>query len=96
MSQSDLVYLFLPSYSHFAARPGFHKPGDPPSNVKPRLEPIPLTEKGLLPANYTMEDPDSHFIYVCRKVDESVELSNKSRDPLTANLLLESLSLGKH
>ncbi|KAH0726052.1 hypothetical protein KY284_001917 [Solanum tuberosum] len=76
-------------------RPGFQKPDDPPSNVKPCLEPIPLTEKGLLPEDYIMEDPDSHFIYICTKVDESVELSNKSTDPLTDDLLLESLSLGK-
>lgn len=88
-------YLFLPSYSHFAAKPGFQKSGNPPSNVKPCLEPIPLSEKGLLPEDYIMEDPDSHFIYVCTKVDESVELSNKSAEPLAEDLLLESLSLGK-
>lgn len=79
-------YLFIPSYSHFAARPGFQKHGDPP-NVKSCLEPIPLTEKGLLPADYVMADPDSHFIYICKKIDESVELSSKSTDPLTADLL---------
>ncbi|KAK4372056.1 hypothetical protein RND71_007440 [Anisodus tanguticus] len=67
-------------------RPGFQKPGDPPSNVKSCLEPIPLTEKGLLPADYVMEDPDSHFIYICKKIDDSLELSNKSADPLTADL----------
>ncbi|KAF3665431.1 putative protein transport protein SEC31-like isoform 1 [Capsicum annuum] len=68
------------------ARPGFQKHGDPP-NVKSCLEPIPLTEKGLLPADYVMADPDSHFIYICKKIDESVELSSKSTDPLTADLL---------
>lgn len=76
-------------------KPGFQKSGNPPSNVKPCLEPIPLSEKGLLPEDYIMEDPDSHFIYVCTKVDESVELSNKSAEPLAEDLLLESLSLGK-
>ncbi|KAK4379739.1 hypothetical protein RND71_001601 [Anisodus tanguticus] len=52
------------SPAKLSARPGFQKPGDPPSNVKSCLEPIPLTEKGLLPADYVMEDPDSHFIYI--------------------------------
>ncbi|XP_060217411.1 uncharacterized protein LOC132644814 isoform X2 [Lycium barbarum] len=73
-------------------RPGFQKPGDPPSNVKSCLEPIPLTEKGLLPADYVMEDPDSHFIYICKKMDESVELSNKSVDLLTGDL--QGIALG--
>ncbi|XP_059311655.1 uncharacterized protein LOC132063214 isoform X1 [Lycium ferocissimum] len=73
-------------------RPGFQKHGDPPSNVKSCLEPIPLTEKGLLPADYVMEDPDSHFIYICKKMDESVELSNKSVDLLTADL--QGIALG--
>ncbi|XP_070043264.1 uncharacterized protein [Nicotiana tomentosiformis] len=61
-------------------RPGIQKPGDSHSNVKSYLEPIPLTEKGLLPADYVMEDPDAHFIYICKKIDERVDLSNKSAD----------------
>lgn len=74
-SESSLV-----TYFHFAARPGIQKPGDSHSNVKSYLEPIPLTEKGLLPADYVMEDPDAHFIYMCKKNDERVELSDKSAD----------------
>nr|GMD71862.1 methyltransferase-like protein 13 [Ipomoea batatas] len=48
-------------------RPGFQKSVDSTSDLKSYLEPIPLTEAGLLPADYVMEDPDSHFIYICKK-----------------------------
>lgn len=51
----------------FAARPGFQKAVDSTSGLKSYLEPVPLTEAGLLPADYVMEDPDSHFIYICKK-----------------------------
>ncbi|XP_057790033.1 uncharacterized protein LOC131006908 isoform X1 [Salvia miltiorrhiza] len=61
------------------ARPGFQKPGGATA-LRSHLDPIPLTEKGLLPADYVMEDPDSHFIYVCKKVDVPTDLSNKSAD----------------
>ncbi|VFQ61452.1 unnamed protein product [Cuscuta campestris] len=50
-------------------RPGFqHKP-DSTSCLRSHLEPVPLTETGLLPSDYVMEDPDSHFIYACKKMD---------------------------
>lgn len=39
--------------------------------MKLSLEPVPTTEKGLLPAGFVLEDPDSHFIYVCKKMDET-------------------------
>ncbi|OMP00818.1 Transcription factor, K-box [Corchorus olitorius] len=55
-------------------RPDFKRPGDC-SSTKSYLEPVPLTENGLLPADFVLEDPDSHFIYVCKKMDET-ELSN--------------------
>lgn len=32
------------------------------------MEPVPLTERGLLPASFVLEDPDSHYIYVCKKM----------------------------
>lgn len=35
------------------------------------LEPIPITDSGLLPPDFVLEDPESHFIYVCRKKDEA-------------------------
>ncbi|GAU46805.1 hypothetical protein TSUD_268660 [Trifolium subterraneum] len=52
-------------------RPGFHKPECSTSSKKSLLEPIPLTENGLLPADWVLEDPDSHFIYVCRKINDT-------------------------
>ncbi|CAH9085372.1 unnamed protein product [Cuscuta epithymum] len=47
-------------------RPGFYKPDSTPS-LRSHLEPVPLTETGLISADYVMEDPDSHFIYICKK-----------------------------
>ncbi|OIV99672.1 hypothetical protein TanjilG_17482 [Lupinus angustifolius] len=51
-------------------RPGFQKP-ESTTSKKSYLEPIPVTEKGSLPADFVLEDPDSHFIYVCRKINET-------------------------
>ncbi|CAF2113322.1 hypothetical protein Bca4012_095793 [Brassica carinata] len=49
-------------------RPGFKKPGNSSSSsAKPCLEAIPLTSEGMLPPDYVLEDPDSHFIYICNK-----------------------------
>ncbi|OMO69709.1 Transcription factor, K-box [Corchorus capsularis] len=47
-------------------RPDFKRPGDC-SSTKSYLEPVPLTENGLLPADFVLEDPDSHFIYFLSK-----------------------------
>ncbi|CAL0329418.1 unnamed protein product [Lupinus luteus] len=66
-------------------RPGFQKPGSS-SSRKSYLEPIPLTEKGLLPADFVLEDPDSHFIYVCRKINET-EVDNIPTYRLKAEVL---------
>ncbi|XP_062175080.1 uncharacterized protein LOC133880195 isoform X4 [Alnus glutinosa] len=63
-------------------RPGFEKPESCSSSTKSCLEPIPTTENGLLPPGFVLEDPDSHFIYVCRKMDET-ELSNMPTYPFT-------------
>ena len=71
-----LIYL-----SNVAARPGFQKPGGAPP-LRSHLDPIPLTEKGLLPADYVMEDPESHFIYVCKKIAVPTDLPSKSADSL--------------
>lgn len=70
----DIIFVML--YTHFflfqfAARPGFQKPAGSAPSAKSFLEPVPTTDKGVLPADYVMEDPDSHFIYVCKKMDES-------------------------
>lgn len=50
------------------------------------MEAIPTTEMGLLPADYVLEDPDSHFIYVCKKMDDT-ELSNATTYPPKAVVL---------
>ncbi|KAH9606663.1 hypothetical protein KSS87_001445 [Heliosperma pusillum] len=65
------------------ARPGFE--GPTASSLKSCPEPIPLTEKGLLPADFVLEDPDCHFIYVCKKMDEV--LGSIPRYPLAEELL---------
>uniref|UniRef100_A0A7N0VE34 Methyltransferase type 11 domain-containing protein n=1 Tax=Kalanchoe fedtschenkoi TaxID=63787 RepID=A0A7N0VE34_KALFE len=70
-------HLLRPAYNweitlYIIPRPGFEsKTGI--SSKKP-LEPVPTTEEGLLPPDYVMEDPDSHFIYVCKKTDETSTL----------------------
>lgn len=46
-----------------------------------------MTEKGLLPADYTLEDPDSHFIYVCKKADDPTAVSHGSSNSLTDDTL---------
>lgn len=76
---TSLFFYFL-----FAARPGFEKPAG--SSTKPNMEAIPTTEMGLLPADYVLEDPDSHFIYVCKKMDDT-ELSNATTYPPKAVVL---------
>ncbi|KAK4769271.1 hypothetical protein SAY86_027421 [Trapa natans] len=67
-------------------RPGFCKANGSGSSVRSPLEPIPLTEKGMLPLDYTMEDPDSHFIYVCKKKDETA-VDSVLPYPLNADFL---------
>ncbi|KAD3336758.1 hypothetical protein E3N88_32277 [Mikania micrantha] len=64
------------------ARPGFQKSPGSTSAPNSYLSPIPITENGMLPADYVVEDPDSHFIYVCTKVDKISDLS----DPLTVDI----------
>ncbi|XP_043693846.1 EEF1A lysine methyltransferase 4 [Telopea speciosissima] len=54
---------------YIMSRPGFQKAADCSSSSKSYLEPIPLTEKGLLPGDFVLEDKDSHYIYVCKKMD---------------------------
>ncbi|KAK3125897.1 hypothetical protein QOZ80_7BG0611120 [Eleusine coracana subsp. coracana] len=31
------------------------------------LDPVALTERGMLPDGFVLEDPDSHYVYVCKK-----------------------------
>ncbi|KAA8520203.1 hypothetical protein F0562_014459 [Nyssa sinensis] len=44
-------------------RPGFQRPDGSTSSVTSYLEPVPTTEKGLLPADFVLEDSESHYIY---------------------------------
>ncbi|KAG2671689.1 hypothetical protein I3760_13G008400 [Carya illinoinensis] len=67
-------------------RPGFEKPESCCSTTKSYLEPVPTTEKGLLPLDFVLEDPDSHFIYVCKKMDETA-LSKMPTYPLTNDVI---------
>ncbi|KAF5445920.1 hypothetical protein F2P56_031595 [Juglans regia] len=67
-------------------RPGFKKLESCSSTTKSYLEPVPTTEKGLLPSDFVLEDPDSHFIYVCKKMDET-ELSKMPSYPLTNDVI---------
>ncbi|CAL9113639.1 unnamed protein product [Musa textilis] len=48
-------------------RPGFQSPGRY-SSPRSIMEPVPLTESSQLPAGFVLEDPDSHYIYVCKKM----------------------------
>ncbi|MFS7905806.1 putative endothelin-converting enzyme 1 [Helianthus anomalus] len=57
-------------------RPGFQKPPGSTSSPKSHLSPVPTTDKGMLPADYVLEDPDSHYIYVCTKMGESSDPSD--------------------
>ncbi|KHG02598.1 Methyltransferase-like protein 13 [Gossypium arboreum] len=67
-------------------RPDFKRPGGC-SSTKSYLEPIPITEKGLLPADFVLEDPDSHFIYVCKKMDDTELRNIIPAYPLTSEIL---------
>ncbi|XP_017624464.1 uncharacterized protein LOC108468117 [Gossypium arboreum] len=67
-------------------RPDFKRPGGC-SSTKSYLEPIPITEKGLLPADFVLEDPDSHFIYVCKKMDDTELRNIIPTYPLTSEIL---------
>ncbi|KAJ6825605.1 methyltransferase-like protein 13 isoform X1 [Iris pallida] len=53
-------------------RPGYQA-GDGSSSSKSIMEPVPLTDKGLLPTDFILEDPDSHYIYICKKMNELLE-----------------------
>ncbi|KAJ6984759.1 hypothetical protein NC653_022919 [Populus alba x Populus x berolinensis] len=64
-------------------RPGFEKPGGSSSNS--HLEPVPISDTGVLPADFVLEDPDSHFIYVCKKMDETAEVSSLDEPAASTN-----------
>ncbi|XP_062115557.1 uncharacterized protein LOC133829779 [Humulus lupulus] len=71
-----MPHLNKPAYNwkimlYIIPRPGFEKREGGSSSTRPSLEPIPTTENGLLPADFVLEDPDSHFIYMCKKLDDT-------------------------
>ncbi|KAK9123234.1 hypothetical protein Sjap_012836 [Stephania japonica] len=68
-------------------RPGFQRSASTSSSpAKSLLEPVPISENGLLPADFVLEDPDSHFIYVCKKMDEA-ELACSTSHLLMPNVV---------
>ncbi|CAI0560325.1 unnamed protein product [Linum tenue] len=79
-----MPHLMRPVYNwkimlYIIPRPGFHKPAPGSSSSScAYLEPVPITENGLLPVDYVLQDPDSHFIYICKKMDENSELNEDS------------------
>lgn len=81
-----ILYSFSTKKIHLstAARPGFEKPPGCTSSPNSHLSPVSTTEKGMLPADYVLEDPDSHFIYVCTKIVENSNLSDSPAFSLTA------------
>ncbi|XP_050387751.1 uncharacterized protein LOC126804039 [Argentina anserina] len=72
--QVRMPHLSRPVYDwntvlYIQPKPGFQRPEGCSSSRKSYLEPVPVTENGSLPAEFALEDPDSHFIYVCKKKD---------------------------
>lgn len=86
-----IPHLNRPAYNwkielYIIPRPGFQRPAGSTSSAKSCLEPVPTTEKYLLPADYVLEDPDSHFIYVCKKMAEKSDYRNIPTCPLTVDI----------
>lgn len=84
--ERKLIFVSLFPFHLYTARPGFEKPESCSPTTKSHLDPVPTTEKGLLPSDFVLEDPDSHFIYVCKKRDET-ELNNMPTYPLTNDVI---------
>lgn len=73
-------HLNRPGYSweiilYIIPRPGFQRPAVCSSSSKSYMDPVPITENGLLPPDFVFEDPDSHFVYVCKKMDGLEQLN---------------------
>ncbi|PWA68762.1 hypothetical protein CTI12_AA304380 [Artemisia annua] len=69
-----------------AARPGFQRPDGSSSSPNSYMSPVPTTEKGLLPPDYVLEDPDSHFIYICTKRSENSDLGDSPAISMTVDI----------
>ncbi|PWA70980.1 S-adenosyl-L-methionine-dependent methyltransferase [Artemisia annua] len=67
-------------------RPGFQRPDGSSSSPNSYMSPVPTTEKGLLPPDYVLEDPDSHFIYICTKRSENSDLGDSPAISMTVDI----------
>lgn len=86
-----MVHLNKPAYNwkivlYIIPRPGFERREGCSSSPRSYLEPVPTTDDGLLPEKFVLEDPDSHYIYVCKKMDDT-GLSKAPNYALRADLL---------
>lgn len=52
-------------------RPDFKSCDAGSTSARSVMEPIALTEKSQIPPEYVLEDPDSHYIYICKKMEVS-------------------------
>ncbi|XP_076952134.1 uncharacterized protein LOC143625772 [Bidens hawaiensis] len=85
--KARMVHINKPAYNwkielYIIPRPGFQKPVGSTSSPKSYLSPVPITENGMLPADYVIDDPGSHFIYVCMKTCGNSDII----DSLTVNI----------
>ncbi|KAF4361063.1 hypothetical protein F8388_016872 [Cannabis sativa] len=76
LKPGGIYMLYDRLLNRLLSRPGFKKRDGDSSTIRPSLEPIPTTENGLLPTDFVLEDPDSHFIYICKKLDETELIAN--------------------
>ncbi|XP_006658911.2 EEF1A lysine methyltransferase 4-like [Oryza brachyantha] len=52
------------------------RPGFKGKTKRSVLDPVPMTQSGRLPDGFAPEDPDSHYIYVCKKLQGSTGTSS--------------------
>uniref|UniRef100_A0A0E0ANQ0 Methyltransferase type 11 domain-containing protein n=1 Tax=Oryza glumipatula TaxID=40148 RepID=A0A0E0ANQ0_9ORYZ len=52
------------------------RPGFKGKTKRSVLDPVPMTGSGVLPDGFVPEDPDSHYIYVCKKLQGSTGTSS--------------------
>ncbi|KAL4561977.1 hypothetical protein LXL04_034163 [Taraxacum kok-saghyz] len=85
-----MSHINRPAYNwkidlYIIPRPGFQRPAGSTSAPKSHLSPVPTNEKGHLPVDYVLEDPDSHFIYICRKLGENPHVNDSPPFSLTVD-----------
>ncbi|RWW27868.1 hypothetical protein GW17_00007687 [Ensete ventricosum] len=67
------------TYNREPPRPGFQSHGGC-SSQRSIMEPVPLTKCGQLPSGFVLEDPDSHYIYVCEKEHGLLGIAHSTPD----------------